>query len=439
MDAQKFVDLISNLSGDDDNLLHQLQAELKKSEELLLKNQNHLDNIINTLDPAAHSLGLLHLLYAKTKGNFDPDKQDIFINQTSRFLIQCTPRQIRIDPRRFRNVCQTLTDACQRAKQPIRAIRPLRHAIWKIAADHLTPQHAMFALSCILAKCYKASQSVLDKFVYEIDPDKTAIESIDTRLYFFYGGVAYIGLRQYEKALEFFEIVISAPALESSAIMVEAYKKYVLVSLIHRGATSSLPKYTNNTLLRQFKNLCSAYEEFATAFETRSIVELNKISTANGDTFLKDGNLGLINQAIQALFRQNIQRLTKTYLTLSIKDISEQVGLDNVAQTEQRVFGMIEKSQVFAKINQKDGMVEFLENPELYNDNNTLQYMDRQLHNTINLTTKVKDIDEQITLSQKYISKVLQMERGPVQGQRSPWDDDDVSPSLDKHTGGFRG
>jgi len=35
--------------------------------------------------------------------------------------------------------------------------------------------------------------------------------------------------------------------------------------------------------------------------------------------------MGLVKQAIQALYEQNIQRLTKTYITLSLNDIAQQV------------------------------------------------------------------------------------------------------------------
>jgi len=368
----------------------------------------------------------------------------------ARFLNQCSARQVRLDPKKFRAVCNKFTDICRDTKQSIRAIKPLKQAIWKIGpGEQLTPQHQMCVLSCVLSKCYKAALPVLEKFCFEIDPDKTGIESVDTRLYFYYGGSAYIGLKQFEKAIEFLEIVISAPALVPSAIMVEAYKKYILVSLCHKGEVGQLPKYTNTSLVRLLKQLCSPYEEFSTSFSTRSVEDLNKVAANNDEVYRKDGNRGLVKQAVQALFRQNIQRLTKTYITLSLKDITDQVKLPNVEETERRVSRMIEKGEVFAKINQKDGMVEFYENPEEYNTNNTLEYLDKQLHGAISLSSKVKEIDEQIALSTKYIQKTLQAERGPGGGGPGgrffgAGDDDDMGMMIDKPgfhggPGGFRG
>jgi len=309
----------------------------------------------------------------------------------------------------------------------------------------------MYIQMCILGKNYKAAKSVLDNFVSDVDPDTSGIESVHTRLYFYYGGIAYVGLKEFSKALEFFEIVISAPAFVPSAIMAEAYKKYILVSLIHRGELAPLPRYTNTQIIRMFKQVCTAYEDFQNSFATRSILDLHKVAENHGEVFIKDGNLGLVKQAIQALARQNIQRLTKTYLTLSLANIADQVSLPNPAETERKVFKMIEDGQVYAKINQKDGMVEFYESPNQFNDNQTLEYLDRSLSQAIVLTKRVTAVDEQIGMDQKYLQKILQAERGPAGGPAGGrWpgmggpDDDDMGMSVDgpgssSSTSGFRG
>jgi COP9 signalosome complex subunit 3 len=58
--------------------------------------------------------------------------------------------------------------------------------------------------------------------------------------YFLFSGMIYMGLKKWEKALHCLSIVIAAPIKSSvSMIMVEAYKKWVLVSLLGRGMVSS--------------------------------------------------------------------------------------------------------------------------------------------------------------------------------------------------------
>ena len=54
--------------------------------------------------------------------------------------------------------------------------------------------------------------------------------------YFLYGGMIYMALKQWRKALHFLGIVVSMPIAGSlSMIMVEAYKKWVLVGLLEKG------------------------------------------------------------------------------------------------------------------------------------------------------------------------------------------------------------
>jgi len=358
-------------------------------------------------------LGLLHILYAKaqTTASMDPET---FIHQVIRFISHCSIRQIRIEPRKFRLVCLKFMELCRDSKQPIRSILPLKQALNKIGSgEHITPQHHMFILACITAKCYKVALPILDRFVFKLDPEITGIESIDTRLYFYYGGICYVAMKKFDKALQFFETVISTPAVVISSVMLEAYKKYILVALCLKGEVPNLPRYTQGSLGRVFKQLYPAYDEFTNSFTTRSVDDLHKVTQNHVEQFEKDRNLGLVKQAIQALNRQNIQRLTKTYITLSLQSITEQTNLPDVNETERRVFLMIQNGQVFATINQKDGMVEFLENPEKYNNTKTLQYLDRQIHQSINLTGVVMKIDEEIGLDDKYLHKIIQAERTP--------------------------
>lgn len=54
-------------------------------------------------------------------------------------------------------------------------------------------------------------------------------------LYYYYGGMVYTALKKYERALYFFEVCITTPAMAMSHIMLEAYKKFLMVSLIVEG------------------------------------------------------------------------------------------------------------------------------------------------------------------------------------------------------------
>lgn len=67
----------------------------------------------------------------------------------------------------------------------------------------------------------------------------------------------YTALKKFDRALYFLEVVITTPAMAVSHIMLEAYKKYILVCLILHGkvCNSSLflialsLRYSVNTLI----------------------------------------------------------------------------------------------------------------------------------------------------------------------------------------------
>jgi len=321
--------------------------------------------------------------------------------------------QIRLDAKKFGLVCRKMVEALKEMNEPIRAIKPLRQAIAKLdAKDHLTPQHAQLALACILSKTYKTAIPYLDEFVYQIDPAITGVRSEDTRLYFYYGAICYIALKRWTKAIEFFETVISAPALMASAIMVEAYKKYVLVCLIAKGEVPSLPRVTAPAVVRTVKQLTQAYEELATAYSTRSHEDLGKCADNHANVFLKDGNMGLVGQVMNAMHNQNIKRLTKTYLTQTLDAVQKEVGLQDRAEAERRILRLVEDGQLLAAINQKDGYVSFQEKDGEYASPQMVSFLDHQIHNTIVIHHKVTGLDRNIEGSDKYVQKLLAAERG---------------------------
>jgi len=52
---------------------------------------------------------------------------------------------------------------------------------------------------------------------------------------------------------------------------------------------------------------------------------------------LQDGNMGLLNLALQARTTRAIQKLTQTYLTLSLRHIAENVSLPTAEVAEQHI------------------------------------------------------------------------------------------------------
>lgn len=132
-----------------------------------------------------------------------------------------------------------------------------------------TLTHTAFIRLCLLARCYLPATRILDRDICHFSsaadipfpkrsqllPSRHHVSSVTYVTaasglpclvtyrhyleYFLYGGMVYAGLKQWEKARHFFHVVISAPVGNSvSMIMVEAYKKWILVSLLGKGTVS---------------------------------------------------------------------------------------------------------------------------------------------------------------------------------------------------------
>ncbi|CAO2205585.1 unnamed protein product [Urochloa humidicola] len=360
---------IQGLSGSPDEVAH-LHSLLKQADGDSLRNHAAaLVPFLAHLSPAAHSLGYLYLLEAcATSGaNLGGD----FLVTMADFLTACSAHQIRLAPDKFFNVCKVFKEQVMLINAPIRGIAPLRAAVRKIQAspEQLTPVHADYLLLCLLAKQYKAGLSVLEDNIFEVDQPK------DLFLYCYYGGMIYIGLKKFPKALELLHNAVTAPMSSLNAIVVEAYKKYILVSLIQNGQVPSFPKYTSSTAQRNLKN------------------------------YAQDNNLGLVKQVLSSMYKRNIQRLTQTYLTLSLEDIARSVQLDTPRDAEMHVLRMIEDGEIHATINQKDGMVSFHEDPEQYKSVEMVEHIDSSIQRLTALSKKLASIDENMACNPTYLLK----------------------------------
>ncbi|XP_074311257.1 COP9 signalosome complex subunit 3 [Silene latifolia] len=419
MDAvERVVAQIQGLSGTTSDL-HQLHVFLKHSDDSLRGNSSRLPPFFSQLDPSFHSLGYLYLLDAYLFSRVPKDDVSEVSKLVARFINVCRPEQIRLASEKFIHVCKKLKDLVMGLDAPIRGVAPMLTAIRKVRAssEHLTTLHPDFLLLCISAKCYKTGLSLLEEDVLEVDHPK------DLFLYCYYGGMIYIGLKKYGKALELLHNVVTSPMSTLSSIAVEAYKKYILVSLIHNGQHNThFPKYTSSVAQRSLKNFTQAYLELATSYSNGDIAELQNHVEVNKLKFESDNNLGLVKQVVSSIYKRNIQRLTQTYITLSLEDIANTVQLNSPTEAEMNVLQMIEDGQIYATINQKDGMVRFHEDPEQYKTCEMIETIDKSIQRIMGLSRKLTAVDEKISCDPLYLAKVGK------ERQRFDFDDFDGVP-----------
>ena len=163
-------------------------------------------------------------------------------------------------------------------------------------------------------------------------------------------GLCYMYLKQFDRALYFFEICVTCPTAAVSHIMLEAFKKYQLVGLLVHGdkpkafkENLALPKYTSPIVNKFLKPLCSAYNELVTAYQGNNSAELRGVVTKYQELLTGDNNMGLVQQVVASQTRTNIRRLTRTFITLSLADLASRVGLSTPQEVEREIVGMIEE------------------------------------------------------------------------------------------------
>jgi len=311
-----------------------------------------------------------------------------------------------------------LAELCIAAGQPKVAIRPLRDAIPKLqpTAECLTLAHKSFAMVCLKAKMYHLALPVIEQRLVEVDPKKTGLAPRDILLYFLYSGRLQIGAKNFVAASDCFQQALTMPCSCVHAIMVELYKKYVLASLLATGSAPVLPKYTSQLVQRHVKNLCSMYDALATAYATNSRTQLQKAVDDNIEKIRGDGNEGLVKQCLAKMTTGNVARLTQTYVTLSLVDIARSVELPDAHAAEMKVLDMIAQKQIFASINEADGMVSFLEDPEEYNTNAMMERLDGEIRSSAELHTVLSGLNKDLACDHDYIAKTAAKEGSAAGG-----------------------
>lgn len=83
------------------------------------------------------------------------------------------------------------------------------------------------------------------------------------------------------------------------------------------------------------------YHDLANAFTMDSNANLNTVVNKHADVYTRDHNMGLVKQVASVLYKKNIQRLTKTFLTLSLSDVASRVGLPSPTDAETYILHMV--------------------------------------------------------------------------------------------------
>ncbi|KAA0202632.1 hypothetical protein HAZT_HAZT011244 [Hyalella azteca] len=222
---------------------------LQKSRDILSKNSGHLDTVLATLQPQIHTIAVAAVLRARLAAAVPTDSAIDTLHATvAEFVAVCDPEQlIHVQDA----MCEMLEEYCRLLVTggcPMRGIEVINSAvkadqfmlqILRLQAHnsshHLTGAHPLLLYLCLASQCLKPAVALLDQQIMDVAKESEGVTVKQFLLYHYYGGMVYTAVKRYGRAHHFFKICISTPALAVSHIMMEAYKKYIIVSLLIDG------------------------------------------------------------------------------------------------------------------------------------------------------------------------------------------------------------
>merc|ERR1740120_234471 len=124
-----------------------------------------------------------------------------------------------------------------------------------------------------------------------------------------------------------------------------------------------------------------------------------------------DKNTGLVKQVVAALQRHKIQRLTKTYMTLSLSEIAKEVGADEAKPQDMDalLFDMISEGEINARIDQTTSMV-FFEEDEDDMDVAMVAQTQEKLAHILQVAQRLATFEQEVVSSEAYIRKATALE-----------------------------
>ncbi|KAJ3572136.1 hypothetical protein NPX13_g5154 [Xylaria arbuscula] len=138
-------------------------------------------------------------------------------------------------------------------------------------------------------------------------------------------GMMYCARREWQKARDAFERDVTFPTKDGgcSKIMVDAYKKWILVSLLADGKFQNSPPRTAAPTTKTFGLLAQPYVSLAAAFTTDDVDQLRSEAQQNAQVWMEDANVGLVEEVMASYQKWRVLSLQDVYTKISIPEIRQ--------------------------------------------------------------------------------------------------------------------
>ncbi|KAH8704691.1 putative COP9 subunit 3 [Talaromyces proteolyticus] len=446
---------------------------------------NNTNDLLEKINPSTHSLSYLLVLHFHLKtlektpnDNVSTETRpgSVFWTRSTMFLRTFEPNQIKFAGSEWYRLMGFIATTAEMENKPLLAVRPIRDAIIRLdpTCSSFTPTHVLLSRACLLAKAYTLALPILDQTIYNFsttvnnfhqkslqnESDIDIVSDLhssgafpktthtDHLQYFLYGAMIYMALKKWSKARHFLSIVVSSPATNSvSLIMVEAYKKWVLVNLLEKGTSISLPKVTAPVATKVYKALARPYDAFASAFVSGDWEKLRAEAEFGQSIWRMDKNTGLVQQALLAFRKQSVLRLSATFAAVTTIDVARRAlsNMIDINATEQYILSLAIQQQIFASLlhltgEQESSIIRFSSSrnkqsteQETYLDSHLL-FQQRKLES---LVQHIQASDRKLELGREYVDYLRRgqrhndsMSKDGVQSSRMKGQDIDIDEDM---------
>ncbi|KXS99017.1 hypothetical protein AC578_6146 [Pseudocercospora eumusae] len=335
-----------------DTKINHYLKDLRKFQPAQWTKKYEKKELIELLDPSVNSIAYLISLCELIKANSKDKKRiDQLIFNAVGFFTSFDPVQVRYVGNEWRMLLEWTIDYF--VKHPVDDVTTISTAILRLdpTAGTFTNNHLAFLELCLKLGVPSQALPILDRDIYAY-PQKyqksvpeellseehefsnayiteksgfvEKLDSSDVLQYYLLGAQVYIAVRNYSRARLFLEFVLLAPSQQhaTSALQVEAYKRWLLLGLLAEGRQYPQPKTLDQTTLKNVKACSRAYEAVAHAFSKRESQKLVAEVQTGQEIWTEDGNLRLVDEVVTALQRYRVIDLQKTYAALPVTRVA---------------------------------------------------------------------------------------------------------------------
>jgi COP9 signalosome complex subunit 3 len=365
----------------------------------------------------------------------------------TQILLEFDLIQVRYCGTHFLRIIESVALGAEQTSNYIPAIQLLHHVILRLdsTSSILTSTHRTFIRLCLLAQAYTDAIDILDRPIYHLptildnrsrsylcsgtdqnstylNPATGLTQPITVRIfleYYLLGALSYLGVGRYKDALFFLEVVLSAPAAQNVASMlqIEAYRKWTLVGLILNGSTPESPKNVSQGALKHIKALAKPYDCVVDAFHSNDIEKLRSEIEAGSSLWQEDGNYGLMVEVYQAFRKFTILRLGRTFAALPLTAVARRTLADVQDLTETKAYleSLIAERELYAVIVDSDSGEEILRflppSVSLKSETEVEKALASQTLNLQVLLRHIQDTEHRMETTKEYIDYLKKLKK----------------------------